>query len=418
MDNGTVPLHRLTFVDEGHDVLIGRPEIESFALFPPDGAELVRRLQAGDTVAQAARWYRTAYGEDADLDDVVEALRSLGFVRTEDEAEAKSSAPPLRWRRLANVLLSPPAYLCYVVLAAAAVYLELRRPELRPDSGNFFVGRSLLLVMAAAYLAEVVGLFLHEGFHVLAGRRLGVGSRLGISRRLYFIVFQTTLTGLMGVEPRKRILPFCAGLLADAINYSLMIVVAAIDTRINGGLTVVGHFALLLAYLTLLRMSWQFMIFMETDLYYVFTTIAHCPNLLRLTRQRLRRAALRALRLPARTGGELASTPHELRVVRFYLPAVVVGTAVMLAAAVVFAVPVTIEFVVRLVHGITGGPLDERFWDSAAAGGLTLGQIVIVAVVAIRERRARRTAEGAASAPAPSPEPSSAPSSTGATDHE
>ncbi|MYS18714.1 hypothetical protein GA0115240_100424 [Streptomyces sp. DvalAA-14] len=412
MDNGTVPLHRLTFVDEGQDVLIGRPEIESFALFPPDGAELVRRLQAGDTVEQAGRWYRAAYGEDADLDDVVEALRGLGFVRGEDEGEesANGASAPVRWRRPAAVLLSRPAFLCYFLLAVAAVYLEVRRPGLRPASGHFFVGRSLLLVEAAAYLAELVGLLLHEGFHVLAGRRLGLSSRLSISRRLYFIVFQTTMTGLMGVEPRKRILPFCAGLLADAINYSVMIVIAAVDTRLNGGATFVGHFALLLAYLTLLRMSWQFMVFMETDLYYVFTTLAHCPNLLRLTRQQLRRGAYRLLRRPPATGGELSSTPHELRVVRFYLPVVVIGTAVMIAAAVLFALPVMIEFVIRLTHGITGGgPLDERFWDAAAAGGLVLGQLVIVVVIAIRERRARpprRAAAGpvdAATASAPAP---------------
>lgn len=387
---GTVPLHRLTFVNEGHDVLIGRPEIDSFALFPPDGAELVRHFQAGDTIGQAADWYRTEYGEDADIDDVVEVLQSLGFVRTlNDDDEPESARPPVRWRRLAAVLFSPAALTGYALLAAVAVYLEVHQRALRPAPGNFFAGKSLLLLALVAYAAEILGVLLHEGFHALAGRRLGINSRLSLGRRLTYLVFQTTMTGLMGVPPRKRILPFCAGLLADAVNYSLMIVIAAVDIRLHGGLTAIGRFALLLAYLTLLRMCWQFLIFMETDVYYVFATITHCPNLLRLTHQRIRRR----LRRTQPAAAELTPTPHEQRILRFYLPFVAVCSTLVVGATALFAIPVMVRFLVRLGTGILdGGAYGPKFWDSVAAAALIGLQVCVMLLLAVRDRRAARAA--------------------------
>jgi hypothetical protein len=377
MDTDSFSLHSLTFVDEGEDVLIGRPEIESFALFPPDGAELVRHLQAGATVKQASDWYLATYGEEADVADVVQTLRTLGFIRADSETETVSA--PVRWRRLGSALLSPVALCCYLALGVTTCYLEVRDPVLRPDSGGLFTGGSLLLIGFAVYVAQFAGLYLHEGFHVLAGRRLGVGSRLGIGRRLYFIVFQTTMTGLMAVPPGKRILPFCAGLLADAINYCLMVLIA----DACGSTTFAGRFALALAYVTLIRMSWQFMIFMETDVYYVFATITHCPNLRRLAIARLRTIVGRA---PLETRW----TERERRIVRWYLPFVVVGSAVMIAVGVLLVVPAMAQFGDRLVDGIADGDrFGPQFWNSAATSGLLALQVAALIVIVIRDRTAR-----------------------------
>jgi hypothetical protein len=201
------------------------------------------------------------------------------------------------------------------------------------------------------------------------------------------------MTGLMGVPPRKRIVPFCAGLLADAVNYSLMIVIAAVDIRLHSGLTALGRFALLLAYLTLLRMCWQFLIFMETDVYYVFATITHCPNLLRLTHQGIRR---RLRRTPA--GPELTPTPHEQQILRFYLPFVAVCATLMLGTIALFAIPVMVEFLVRLGTGIAdGGTYGPRFWDSLAAAAAIGLQGCILLVLVVRDRRAARAAGPATS---------------------
>jgi hypothetical protein len=53
-------LHPLTYLEEGDEVTVGRADINSFGLFPPDGADLLRRLEAGSTPNEAAQWYGLA----------------------------------------------------------------------------------------------------------------------------------------------------------------------------------------------------------------------------------------------------------------------------------------------------------------------------------------------------------------------
>src|SRR4051812_32966731 len=75
-----VRLHYLTFVDEGDEVLVGRPDTEAYAVLPADGAQLLRRLR-DHSVPEAVAWYEQAYQETPDIESFLEDLRDLGFIR-------------------------------------------------------------------------------------------------------------------------------------------------------------------------------------------------------------------------------------------------------------------------------------------------------------------------------------------------
>ena len=68
-------LHPLTYLEEGDEVTVGRADINSFGLFPVDGAALLRQLEAGSTPSEAARWYSAEYGEQVDISEFLEVLR-------------------------------------------------------------------------------------------------------------------------------------------------------------------------------------------------------------------------------------------------------------------------------------------------------------------------------------------------------
>ena len=69
-----IRLHHLTFVDEGDEVLVGRPDTEAYAVLPADGAQLLKRL--GDhTVPEAVAWYEQAYQETPDIESFLEDIR-------------------------------------------------------------------------------------------------------------------------------------------------------------------------------------------------------------------------------------------------------------------------------------------------------------------------------------------------------
>jgi len=64
-DDARLDLYPLTYVDEGDQVVIGRPDDDSFAVFPADAAAVVRRLEMGADIASVAAWYQAMYGEPA-----------------------------------------------------------------------------------------------------------------------------------------------------------------------------------------------------------------------------------------------------------------------------------------------------------------------------------------------------------------
>jgi hypothetical protein len=382
-----VRLHRLSFVDEGGEVVIGRLEIESYAVFPADAASVVRKLDEGASTRQAAAWYEQTYGEVADIDDLVGMLYELEFVRL--DAEAGNGDPaPLRWTLLARALFSAPAWIGYALLVGAGIALMVRTPDLRPSVSHIFFSSSLAVVTLTLAFAQFAGIALHEGYHVLAGRRLGLPARLSIGRRLYFVVVQTTLTGLMSVPRRKRILPFCAGLLADALYVSLLVCIAALDQRLGGSLDVVGRLALALAYSTLLRVLWQFMVFMETDLYHVIATALYCPDLHRMTRKYIGAQTRRVLRRSrSEVSEEAALSARDRVIVRWYAPVVFFGGLIAVASMCIGTIPIVYGLLHRVYLAVVGGsPMDARFWDGTVVGVATTAQLAMALVMFIRSR--------------------------------
>ncbi len=401
------PLHALTFVEEGDQVIIGRPDIDSFAVFPADAAAVVRRLDTGADPASVAAWYEETYGEPADIEDFIDTLRELGFVRSAADGPDEIPAPlPVRWRRLGIAMFSVPALILYAAAVAAAGYLLVTVPALHPTPSRMFFTRSLIIVLVATTIAQFLGTFWHEGFHVLAGRRLGLPSTLSVGRRLNFIVIQTTLTGLMGVASRKRILPFLAGLIGDALLITFLTALAEAG-RLAGWPPLTGRVAVALIYVTILRMLWQAMIFLETDLYHVMASAVRCPDLHRMTRAYLwdRCARLRGRARPDDT--EAGWTDRDRRTVRWYAPFVVGGSALILVLVAVNSLPLLAGLTVRIYHGVvTGSIASPGFWDSLVSGTVILAQFAILAAVAIRDRRRRLTALRAV------PDHSAAPSRT------
>ena len=95
-------LHPLTFLEDGDEVTVGRADIDSYGLFPPDGAALVRRLEEGATPAEAAAWYQEEYGEPVDIEEFLDVLGDLDLLLNDGEDAA--TVAPVRWQGLGRAL--------------------------------------------------------------------------------------------------------------------------------------------------------------------------------------------------------------------------------------------------------------------------------------------------------------------------
>jgi hypothetical protein len=391
--------HTLTLLDEGDEVVVGRADIDSWAVMPADGAALLGRLRDGEPPGEAACWYSHTFGEDIDIDDFVESLKTMNFVRDAEAAASEPSAghgslpaPPnerVRWQRLGAAVFSKPAFAVYLVVLTCAVAVVLLDPELAPRRQHVFFSHSLLVCELSLLVLSFPLVFLHELAHVLAGRRLGLRTRVRVSYRLYFLVFETVMNGLVSVPRARRYLPMLAGMLTDLLVACCCTVTAWF---LRAHLHVTGWLPgmlLALSFTTLLRIAWQAYIFLRTDIFYLVTTVLGCVDLQTTTRQYLANALYRLLGRSDLLHEPTGWHPRDRYVARWYAPLVVLGYGAATAVLVFVTLPIAWTFFSTavgraLLDRASTGP--ER-WDSILLLVLNLAQLAVVAVLFLREGR-------------------------------
>jgi hypothetical protein len=391
LDAPVLRLHRLSFVADGDEVVVGRRDIDSYGVFPPDGAALVRELSAGRPLPDAERWYEATYGEKVDIDGLVAVLAELQFVRAEHEVVA-GDAPPVRWQRLGRALFSPVALAAYLGVVVAAIAIAVTQPAFAPRPGNVFFASSFVVVELTIVFGQLPLSAIHELAHLLAARRLGLASRIRLSNRFYFVVFETSMDGLVGVPRRQRYLPMLAGMGADIVAMASLTVVAALTRGDDGSL--VSSVCLALAFSTLPRIVWQFYFFLQTDIYYLAATVLGCIDLHRTSRQWLANRVNRILGRGDRLVDEHAWHPHDRRAARWYGPLMVAGYT----AAIVMALLVALPLAWRLFGGavkalVSSGSPPAHVWDATILFILSTAHLSLAAFLAWRERHRDRVAD-------------------------
>jgi hypothetical protein len=389
-----VPLHPLTYLEENGEVVVGRPDIDSYGVFPPDGAALVRQLAAGMPPAEAARWYASTYSENVDMAEFLGTLAELQFTGEMPAAAGR----PVRWQRLGRWLFSPAAWACYLIVIAAAAAVMIARPRLAPQTGNMFFTHYVTVLAVTLFLGQFPLILLHESFHMLAGRRLGLRSSLRVGRRLYYLVFETTMDGLVAVPRRRRYLPMLAGMLLDLVVIAVLTLIAAATVRPDGSLPLVGRVCLAFAFTTVLRFAWQFYAYLRTDLYYTAVTAMGCLDLQPAARRILANRIRRLLRRPL--ADESALHPRDRAVGRWYAWLMLAGYAFSLATLALAVVPVTWRVMaIAFDRFIRGGQSWGQLADSVVFLSLSLAQIIVVLTLVLRSRlRQRKGARAQAAA--------------------
>jgi hypothetical protein len=384
--SATIRLHRLTMVTEDDGVMVGRPDVGSYALFPEEGAEALRLLDAGTPVSGVAAWYQQTCGATLDVADFLAALDDLQFLRADGEDEPAGA--PVRWQRLGRWAFSWPAWLCYAALTVTAVVAMVRAPYLRPTYHHIFFTHYLALIPITLTAALIPAILLHESFHALAGRRLGLPSTLTIGRRFYYLVAETHLDSLFSVPKRKRYLPFLAGMLADVILISVLTLIAAV-LHDDGLPAWCAGVCLAIAFTCVLRVIWQFMFYLETDLYFVISHALRCPDLQNATRFHVK-TQLRRLRRRAAPQTDADWSDRDRAMARWYAPVLIAGYGFSLFSLLWAGIPSTVHFLSLIIDRFAGSQTPTTgILDALSFIVLTSLQWGLVLYVAVRDRRAR-----------------------------
>jgi len=390
---------RLAVARDGDECVLGRPDLGIYVAVPEPGAVLVETLQSGGTLADATAAASQAAGAEVDGQDFLDGLAAAGLLDTSAGPAGGTSQAPRRVRWIEGVrpetarrLFGGTAWTLYGLAAAFAAGVLLLRPDLRPSfEHSWWLPDPVLSVLVLLPVWFVLGA-IHEAWHWLAGRAVGVPAVFRVSYRGAFLVFETDLTQIATTPRRRRYGPFLAGMAVDSVW--LTIALGLRRANREGALALPGPLDRLLAALVLVLVVgivWQFAaVFMRSDMYAVLANALRCHDLYRAT---FLTTKDRLWRLTEAEAGELSSmSEHDRRVARWFGVVYLAGMIVVGWTVLAWGVPYAIGMLLWVQRNLGSARLTSAgFWESVAVALAVVGQLFAPPLLALRERRLRST---------------------------
>lgn len=354
---------------ESDGILVGRKDLGRFLLLPADAVEILDDLAAGATVGEAQRGHQERYGETADLEDLLTSLEGHGFVRplAPPDSDAAPERPPRRpakayhfeWisQRAASRLYAKPMLVAGALLVALAVAAVALKPSIVPGWRAVYFPVNTAAGLLFLMVTGLATTFLHEMGHLVAARARGVSCRLGIGNQLWFVVWETDMTGIWALPRRQRYLPILGGPLVDLLSASALLVIFFLDAGAWIALPPrVLQFGQALLFIYLMRILWQCYFFLRTDFYYAMANWFGCRSLMQDTKVLLKNLSARFLRI-GRPSDQSHLPATERRMIRIYAVVWLTGRALAFALLIFIQIPLLFHYLALLFGRIRDGSL-------------------------------------------------------------
>ena len=376
----------LSIQKEGDFYLVGNSDLGDFYHFPPEAVKILGLLKAGETAGAIRSRLAADNEEPLDVEEFVEHLTSIGFIHPEHQKDhlaqrhilAKAQDRRRTFNvdpRIAQALFSPTAWLCYGALVLYVMASAIRHPELRVDFSAFYIetNRTPLLILLLAL--SILQTMIHESGHMLAACRYGIKCKYGIGTRLWTIVAESDLTGILTLPRQQRYLPMLAGMLADIVSIAVVtILIQCLQHYGASDFTIHVMRAFVLE--IVVGLPWQFNIFVKTDIYYVICNYIGHPDLDRDARIYLRDLLHRMSF--GRFGQASAATPvRQLPILRTFALIWLIGRIMSLLVLLGVFMPTMLQYILSAVSLFAGPP--AAFWgacDTAVYVALTMSMLL------------------------------------------
>lgn len=286
-----IEMHELVFHKENEaEVVIGRTETNTFILLPAIGHETIELIQRGLTIGETEHNLYQKYIEPFDVSAFVEELIEDHKLVYRLDGNIVNSRVQIQehftWlhAKTGRFFFNPISYFMYFAILLSAAGIVFLHPAYIPSYKDFLLTPSTPLNITFSLAAAWFLLFLHEFAHLISARSLGVNCRIGLGHRLIFPVAETDMSGIVVVPRNQRYSAFIAGMCWDIVFLSAGVWLEWLHDlqMIVMNENVLYTIRLINCNLTALIL-FQFLFFMKTDLYYVFTNYFRCPNLLEHT---------------------------------------------------------------------------------------------------------------------------------------
>ena len=366
--NSMLTMHELGRRQENdEEYLIGRPDISDFIMLPNIAIEIIDYFAEGKTVADVEQ-IMEQNGIDVDVQDFAESLvNDWAFVYKVDGVvvnEIVNDNGHFHWisEKFAAFFFNKFTFTFYIMIFLAGLILCLVDTDIFPHYKDAIVFSSVTYSVVFASMVNWLVIFLHEFAHLLAAKSLGVKSRIGFSHRLVFPVVETDMSNIVLLPHKRRYRALVAGMAVNGTIFGIGAIFLFIGSHIVEFSPLFVDTIRIFNLFALLGIAFQFLFYLETDIYYILTTYFKCNNLIHNTRLWMRKITRRI----DEAGVEELEyiDPHEKKIMKVYIWMYMIGFvwAVSIFAAV--TMPAFITMLSMTIVKMSGnGFTSLAFWD-------------------------------------------------------
>ncbi|HDR7657317.1 PqqD family protein [Bacillus wiedmannii] len=374
-------------IENDSETLIGRTDISDFIILPNIAIEIINLLDKDYSIQEVQEIIYKDTGEHIDIMDFAhDLIHEYKFVYTVDGIiinDIVHKADHFSWipEKTGDILFNRFAYILYFSIFFSGLILAITHTEFFPKPYDFFIVNSHVMSLGIITFSIWILIFFHELAHLISARSLKIGSRIGLSHRLVFMVAETDMSNIVLIPPQKRFRAYLAGMAWDGALLGIGIWVQFINQ-----LDIIPIHATIISLIKMLNISllislvFQFMFFMKTDIYYVFVTIFKCNNLLENTNLYLRSFFKKQKNIE--NDNELENiSPHERNVIKWYSVFYIIGICWALYFFFFITLPLSIQFIKNIFYQLNNTPiLSWQFIDGIIMIIITLIPILFVII--------------------------------------
>ncbi|WP_174733648.1 hypothetical protein [Mesobacillus harenae] len=229
--------------------------------------------------------------EDVNIIEFVKQLADLELIKeingeAVDRSEGTTSPTGYKWipPLVGKFFFNKYTAGIHIGLIIVNITLLLINPYLFPHYQDIFIFDLMMENIVVWVLITFLLVLIHEFGHVLAVRAYDFPTKIELGHRLFFVVLETDMTKVWQLPPRKRNQLYFAGIYFD--NILLFIALIGQMMPLN---VVVKALLAIMVFDNVLRILYQFCIYMKTDFYYVLENVTGSYNLMDNGNQYLRK---------------------------------------------------------------------------------------------------------------------------------
>lgn len=264
---------------KGDTFVVGDDRNGTFIELPPEAIRIIDLCDGTRTIKEIQKILEMEMGEEYDVIEFVSDLYELNLVYKINShiiLKRNETSHLGLTKFIAHLFFDKKMHIIYGIIIFLNICMMCFIKDNLPNykSAEVIDGHSGLSLIYFVIIGIIITIF-HEIGHYLSAVELQIPTKIKLSLRLFYLVVETDINSIWGIERNKRYICYLAGFYTENLILFFTFLIKNLGLIGNHGERICDAIILTI----FLNFIWQLMIFLRTDFYFVILNYLNVPAL-------------------------------------------------------------------------------------------------------------------------------------------